>query len=145
MKQTVFSYGCDITDAYRKLKHMASETLEEVGGDFNGQKLDSTMTLDDMFKAVTGRAKAEHEKLLKEQQDKYKQEEQKHKESIPSLVAEYIERGHKLNESTWDAWDECVPVRLNDLYRGMELDYTLRLVEMLDINGCDIKRSVSRV
>ena len=47
----------------------------------------------------------------------------------------YIDKGHKILDSKyWKAWDECVPIRLNDLYRGMELNQCLILVERINKN-----------
>lgn len=45
---------------------------------------------------------------------------------------QYITKGHEvLDKSKWELWDEIVPIRLDDLYRGMELDCTLELEEIL--------------
>lgn len=40
-----------------------------------------------------------------------------------------MKKGHKvLSKDKWQLWDECVPVRLNDLYEGMELGYCLDII-----------------
>ena len=37
-------------------------------------------------------------------------------------IAKYISDGHKiLDEKYWNDWDKCVPIRVNDIYGGMEL------------------------
>lgn len=37
-----------------------------------------------------------------------------------------------------DTWTKCVPIRLNDLYEGMELGACLDIVTELN-NGCDLE------
>ena len=39
-----------------------------------------------------------------------------------------------LNEDKWEYWDRIVPIRLNDLYQGIELKCCLDIVEILN-NG----------
>ena len=49
------------------------------------------------------------------------------------LVQSYCEKGHKiLKEKYWEKYDEIVPIRLNDLYRGMELNAFLEIIEFYD-------------
>ena len=44
----------------------------------------------------------------------------------------WIEEGHKvLSEDKWSLWDEIVPIRLSDLYEGMELGQCLDIVKVL--------------
>jgi len=40
-----------------------------------------------------------------------------------------------LTEDKWDYWDQIVPVRLGDLYHGMELGCCLNIVEILNNGG----------
>lgn len=37
-----------------------------------------------------------------------------------------------LDEKYLELWNECVPIRLNDLYQGMELGNCLEIVEKLN-------------
>lgn len=53
-------------------------------------------------------------------------------------VKHWIEEGHKIiDEKYWKDWDEIVPIRLNDLYHGMELGCCLEIVKVLN-DGRDI-------
>lgn len=46
------------------------------------------------------------------------------------LIDSYIERGKKvISEDKWESWEEIVPVRVSDLYHGMELDNALTILE----------------
>ena len=42
-----------------------------------------------------------------------------------------------LNEKYWNEWDKCVPIRLDDLYKGMELKCCLEIIQRLN-NGCKL-------
>lgn len=55
---------------------------------------------------------------------------------MTELERKWIEEGHKiLDEKYWAEWDEIVPIRLNDLYEGMELEACLAIVKPLN-EGC---------
>lgn len=44
-----------------------------------------------------------------------------------------MEKGREiLDESKWELWDEIVPIRLDDLYQGMELECCLAIVKILN-------------
>lgn len=45
-------------------------------------------------------------------------------------IHSYIVRGHKVfKEDKLDAWDKVVPVRVDDLYNGLEVENALQIVE----------------
>lgn len=46
------------------------------------------------------------------------------------LVKTYIERGHKvISQDKWSAWDRIVPLRVSDIYHGMEVGNALDILE----------------
>lgn len=54
------------------------------------------------------------------------------------LTKEWIRKGNAiLDEKYHKEWAECVPIRLDDLYQGMELGATLDIVKELNA-GCDL-------
>ena len=66
----------------------------------------------------------------------YEKEEQKYKEEIPSLSKEWMRKGREiLIKDKWEYWDKIVPIRLGDLYHGMELGCCLDIVKILNNNG----------
>lgn len=101
--------------------------------DFNGHKLYSdTVTMDGAFLEVTGKTKKEHDDYLEEKHREYERAEAGHKAKIPTLIPMYVEKGHKLlKEKYWELWEQCVPIRLNDLYHGWELDCCLDIIKVL--------------
>ena len=115
------------------------ERGELVYGEFNGQKLYSDIDdLDTAFKKVTGRTKAEFDQEREKEHLEYEERKIKHKDSIPELTKEWIEKGKViLAEKYHETWVKCVPIRLSDLYEGMELGATLEIVKELN-SGCDI-------
>lgn len=139
------------TKNYRQIKFLIGNTIETainelkehkdlVCGSFNGQILYSD--IDDVYSAykkITGMTKSEFDEKTNAQRDKYKEEERKHKESIPELTKEWIEKGKSiLDEKYIELWNKCVPIRLSDMYRGFELGACLDIVKELNA-GCELK------
>lgn len=139
---------------YRKIEFGAGDSIERamqdlarfkergelVYGEFNGQKLYSDIDdLDTAFKKVTGKTKAEFDEERKLENDKYRADQKKHKDAIPELTKEWIEKGNAiLDEKYQEKWAKCVPIRLDDLYQGMELKATLDIVKELNA-GCELE------
>ena len=95
-------------------------------------------TVDSAYQKITGKTKAEYDTEAKAQNDRYEDDRQKHKESIPDLTKEWIEKGNTiLDEKYRETWAKCVPIRLDDLYQGMELKCCLDIVIELN-NGCTL-------
>jgi len=139
---------------YRKIEFGAGDSIEEavndlirlkergelVCGKFNGRMLYSDIDdLDSAFKKVTGRTKAEFDAEREKKHSEYEERKRKHKEAIPELTKKWIEKGNEiLAEKYQETWAECVPIRLRDLYEGMELEATLAIVKELN-SGCDFE------
>lgn len=137
-KKIEFGAGDSIERAMGDLTRF-KERGELAYGEFNGQKLYSDIDdIDSAFKKVTGKTKAEFDAERKAENDRYKEEERKHKEAIPALAKEWIEKGNTiLDEKYRETWAKCVPIRLDDLYQGMELQMCLDIVIELN-NGCKL-------
>lgn len=110
---------------------------ELVSVKFNGIELFSdTVTMDGAYKLVTGITKKEHDELIKNKAEEYKKECEEHKKQIPTKVDKWRAEGRKvLDEKHWEFWDKIVPVRLDDLYRGMELGASLDIIKVLNETG----------
>lgn len=108
-----------------------------VYGDFNGTKLYSdTVTMDGAYKEITGKTKSEFDKSQQEWHDNYDKEKREHEEAIPELSKLWMKKGREvLTEDKWELWDKIVPIRLGDLYRGMELGCSLDIIEILNNDG----------
>lgn len=106
--------------------------------DFNGHRLysDDTTTLDSAYKEVTGMTYSEYNEQLKKMEIEREEEERKHKEAIPGLIEEWKQKGREiLEEDKIEFWDKLVPIRLEDLYKGMELGASLDIIKILNNNG----------
>ena len=125
-----FMTGLNIESAVNELKSYN----ELVCGSFNGQMLYSDIDdMDSAYKKVTGKTKAEFYETERQNQIKYEREKREHEEAIPKLTIEWIEKGNNiLDKKHHDLWAEIVPIRLGDLYRGMELGNCLEIVEQLN-------------
>jgi hypothetical protein len=136
---------------YKKIDYFIGSTIEtavnqllgykEKGilacGDFNGTTLYSdTVTMDSAYLEIIGKTKAEFDKSQQEWKDTYDRQQKEHKERIPSLSKDWMKKGREiLTKDKWELWDKIVPIRLGDLYRGMELGCCLDIVEILNNNG----------
>ncbi len=131
-----FGAGQNIESAIRELK----EQKDLVCGSFNGQMLYSDIDdMDSAYKKITGKTKAEFDAEAKAENDRYEEEKRKHEEAIPELTKEWVEKGNAiLAEKYHETWRKCVPIRLGDLYRGMELGATLDIVKELNA-GCELE------
>ena len=57
-------------------------------------------------------------------------------------IEHWIEEGHKIiDQKYWEKWDRCVPIRLDDLYHGMELGCCLEIVQALN-EGCELSHAI---
>ena len=136
-----FGAGDSIEKAMQVLSQF-KERGELVYGEFNGQKLYSDIDdLDTAYKKITGKTKAEFDAERKAENDRYKEEQRKHKEAIPELTKEWIEKGNLILDKKYqEEWAKCVPIRLDDLYQGMELGATLDIVKELNA-GCELQKA----
>jgi len=135
-----FGFG-DISSAVKELNQY-KERGELAYGEFNGQKLYSDIdNIDSAYKKITGKTKAEFDEDERIRHEEYKAEEKRHKEAIPELTKEWIEKGNKiLDEQYHEKWAKCVPIRLDDLYRGFELEATIDIVKELNA-GCELDKA----
>lgn len=113
-----------------------------VSCDFNGTILYSdTVTLDKAYKQITGKTKAEFDAEQQKWRDDYDKKEKEHQAKIPQLTIEWIERGKNfVKPDMLDVWNECVPIRLGDLYHGMELGNCEEIITALN-NGCTLNKA----
>lgn len=117
-----------------KLLQQHNANGEKVCMEFNGVMLRSdTVTMDSAYLEVVGYTKAEYDQRMNEWRERLDREKKEHEAKIPELTEEYIARGHDiLDKKYWVKWEECVPIRLSDLYQGMELGNCLEIVEALN-------------
>lgn len=131
-KKIDFFPGISIKECVNELLEYKAKG-ELVFGNFNGHKLYSdTVTMDSAYREITGKTEKEYNDYLKKQHEEYEKQKQEHKDSIPYKSKIWMEKGREiLDKSKWELWDKIVPIRLNDLYQGMELKCCLDIVEIL--------------
>jgi predicted nuclease with TOPRIM domain len=135
-KEIEFLAGDTVEDAVKELLSYKDKGML-VCATFNGVTLYSdTVTMDGAYKEITGKTKTEFDKEQEDWRENLKKEEQEYKERVPELSEIWIQKGKEvLTEDKWSYWEEIVPVRLNDLYHGMELGCCLDIVKILNNNG----------
>lgn len=105
----------------------------------NGKKLYSDIdTIDSAYKKIIGKTKLQCDKEAQKEHEKYEARRKAHKEAIPELTKGYMEKGRKILDKKYiELWDKIIPVRLSDLYEGMELGNSLEIITELN-KGCDL-------
>lgn len=138
-REIEFSPGEDIESAIKELTRY-KERGELVCGNFNGQVLYSDIDdLDSAYKKITGKTKTEFDEEVQKSNAKYEEEKRNHEAAIPELTKQWIEKGNAiLDEKYREEWAKCVPIRLDDLYQGMELGCCLDIVKELNA-GCKLE------
>lgn len=135
-KEIKFTPGQNIESAVKKLK----ESGELVCGSFNGEMLYSDIDdIDSAFKKIIGKTKFELDSEKEKFRLNYKKREEEHKEEIPKLTEYWIKKGNEVLAKEYHKfWAECVPIRLDDLYKGMELGACLNIIRELNA-GCSLE------
>lgn len=134
-KQFDMCLGATISEVVLKLiEHSVKNKGELVSCEFNGHVLYSdTASLDSAYQLITDKSYSQFNADQEAWHKDYEKKEEEHKDAIPEMTDVWIKKGHEiLTEDKWDYWDKIVPIRLGDLYHGMELGCCLSLVEMLN-------------
>lgn len=133
-----FGAGDSIEIAMQDLARF-KERSELVYAEFNGKELYSDIDdLDSAYKKITGKTKSEFDAERQKEHEEYEAHKEAHKNAIPELTKEWIQKGTAiLSEKYHEKWAKCVPIRLGDLYEGMELGATLDIVKELNA-GCEL-------
>lgn len=128
MKRIEFYAGQNLDAAYQDLQKNAP-----CYGEFNGKTLCSTDSLDDIYIKATGKTKQEHDEYVRQEHEKYEKREAEFKARIPKLTDEYMKRARGIiPQEHLEYWDKIVPIRLGDLYHGMELGCWFDLIAVLN-------------
>ena len=137
-REIEFSAGTNIESAIKELK--SSKGL--VCGTFNGQVLYSDIDdVDSAYFKIIGKTKAECDEDSKRNHEEYEKSQKEHKDSIPELTQYWIEKGQEILDIKYLVeWNKCVPIRLNDIYQGMELKACLDIIIKLN-NDCTLEEA----
>lgn len=132
MKEIEFLPGSNIDSAWKRLLMESADCGDTCFGMFNDKEIRSTDTLDEAYVKVLGKTKAEFDDAVKKEREEYERKKKEHEDNIPNLVPEYCDKARGvILEDQYEFWDKIVPIRLGDLYRGMELDATLDLCKIM--------------
>lgn len=122
---TIFA-GCNLDKALSSVKEVAEKTGDVCCARFNGVKIFSTDTVDDAYKKVLGKTKAEFDEDMRKLSEAFVEQEREFKAKIPELIENYRKAARGLvREEELKHWDNLVPYRLEDIYHGMELQQVL--------------------
>ena len=126
MKEIRIPGGTNLDEAIDWLKKEAEKADKPCFGKFNGKEIYSTDTVDETYMKVLGKTKAEFEEGQRKLKEEYDRTEREHQARIPQMMEKYRNEARGLVlDSELEYWDEIVPIRLGDLYHGMELQQVL--------------------
>ena len=134
---------------FREIRSAWGSTLEEVSEilkelhikgynvytKFNNRALysDEDSDVNNAYLKVVGVTYDEFKKKEQESNENFRKAMEKFEERKPLLIENYIKKGHEiLDEKYWEKWDRIVPIRVSDLYHGMELSNGLEIIEALN-------------
>ena len=128
-------FGGNIDSAMKLLNEYKAKN-ELVFINFNGHELYSDIDdLNSAYVKVTGKTKEQFDEHQRLRHEEYEEGKRKHEESIPELTKEWIKKGNEILDKEYhELWNKCVPIRLSDLYRGMELGASLEIIDKLNKN-----------
>ena len=93
---------------------------------------DEDLTADFMYQTITGKSRSERHKEYLESERRFSQRERDRKIFMTKRISDLIKSGIEvLDKSLWDDWIDLVPMRVFDLYNGMDLEWFLLLHERL--------------
>ncbi len=108
-------------------------------GSFNDHTITSQMTLDECYRIITGKSKAEFDEASRKWVEEYKRQEREIQQRIPSMVEEYKEKAKGLiKEGEWEYFCKILPIRCGDLYHGLEIQSMLDIIRVLLNNKDDM-------
>jgi hypothetical protein len=132
MKKIEILPGQNIDNAWKMLLRESIESEEVCYGEFNGTEIRSTDSLDDAYRKLFGKSKSEYEEDERKWREEYDRREAEFQEKIPDLTEEYRKKARGvILVDQYEFWDKIVPIRLDDLYHGMELGATLELCKIM--------------
>lgn len=130
--------GDRFTEVYKELKRKSLDG-NMYYAIFNGNKITSAMREDTLYLTIVGMNKSSYDKAREEEKRQIEEEERAFKERLPKVINGYIAKGKNVLEPQYlPLWNKIVPIRLDDLYKGMELNCWLDLIEVLNDNRLSV-------
>ena len=127
----------DIDELHKVIHQFKIDNPDKKGyAVFNGHKFftdDEDLTVDRMYKEITGMLREERIALRSQQIHECANRKNKEQHFIAEKISSFIFSGIScLERKHWKAWIDIVPVRVMDLYHGYDLECFLELYDELE-------------
>lgn len=129
--ELIMEAGSRLFKVYDILQYYKSRGVDACTN-FNGYLLNSDMSLDDIYKLITGKTCEEYKAFQKAEHERYQREKEAFKLELPALEKYWIEEGKKFITQEYEYYVTCVPIYLRDIYQGGELDCLKELAEPIN-------------
>ena len=138
-REIQFSLGCTVAEAVLELIKIGV-TGKFVCGNFNGHMLYSdNVSLDSACLELSDMTYFDKLNQREINRQRLIKEEKEYQDSVSNLTEEWVKRGNESLDSKYQKeWERIVPIRLSDMYHGVELGATLDIIVALN-NDCSIE------
>lgn len=93
---------------------------------------DEDLTSEFMYKTIIGQSREEYMQKREKSISEARQRDVDYKKFIAKRTSDLIKAGMEvLNKNYWEKWVDIVPVRVMDIYNGMDLEWFLELHQEL--------------
>ncbi len=133
MQEIKLNPGQTVEDAFRQMRGYKKRTGEDCFVKFNNRTLYSYDSKSTCYIKLTGMSKKEYDRVIKEDIRKYKKKKRRFQSRISKLIKVYKKKARGIiAEEYLEVWDNAVPIRLEDIYHGLDLKCMLELVQVLN-------------
>lgn len=140
----MYAYGgMDIENCYYSMFTLKNNLEVVMGGptmtlnevivfvNFNGDVIDTSMTLDECYITIAGCTQNEFIEKLKKEAEKYAEEKKKIEDNFEQLVDSYKERSKSIiKQEDWESFCTIVRKCIDGMYNGLELDCFIDIVNL---------------
>ena len=142
-----FAAGMSIDSAYGHLKEVEANWHGKVKtfGMFNEVEINSDMTLDECYIAITGGTKEAFDRRRAEEHEKYLKHKEEHMKRVPALCAEYLETAKKtglVDPEKLEAFELCLPAQVASMYEGYQITSMFEINKILVENQNDPDKAI---
>jgi hypothetical protein len=96
---------------------------------------DDQITAEEGFYRMSGQTIEEYWRKQEEWKKRVRKEEEEFERNLPKMIQNYLIKGSEIIEEQYlKNWQKCVECRVRDMYKGKDLDLSLKIIDLLNKN-----------